>query len=217
MTVETSLEAQLGKLRTLAAERTPAEIEAAVHQLVGDLEARVVANALGVGEVAPDFTLHAADDDRKVWLAEALSKGPVVLSFYRGQWCPYCNLELQGVQQHYQQMLDLGASVYFVGPETRESAQKLTEKTSASVPLLYDLDGEVMRAYRIEFTLPDGLRPMYSRFGFPEANPRTGWRLPIPATFVIARDGLVVSRYVNADYSRRMEPADIIAALKTLS
>lgn len=217
MSEETTLESQLGKLRAAAAERTPEEIRTLAAQFLTKLEQTTVQKALAVGAKAPDFVLQAADDDRKVWLAEELRHGPVVLSFYRGQWCPYCNLEVNGMQAHYQDMLNASARVYLIGPETRDNAQKLTEKTGSSIPILYDLDGEVMAAYGLEFSIPESLQPMYARFGFPETNPRTGWRLPLPATYVIARDGDVVARYVNADHSRRMEPADIIAALKSLA
>ncbi len=212
-----TLESRLAQLRAAAAERTPEEIRRLTAALTEDLERTVVANTLAVGEKAPDFTLRAADDDRVVWLAEELNNGPVVLSFYRGQWCPYCNLELKGMQQRYDEILQLGASVYFVGPETRDHASMMAEKTESTIPLLYDVSGEVMRAYRIDFTIPEGLRPMYSRFGFHEANPQTGWSLPIPATFVIAPDGDIVARHVSGDYSQRMEPADIISAVSSLT
>lgn len=108
MTKETSLESQLGMLRSAAAERTPEEIRTLAARFVVELEQATVRSALAVGARAPDFILPAADDDRKVWLAEELRHGPVVLSFYRGQWCPYCNLEVNGVQQRYQDMLNLG-------------------------------------------------------------------------------------------------------------
>lgn len=216
MSDNTPLENELGRLRAMAAERMPAALQQATEEAATILERDVVSKALNVGEKAPDFSLRDAADDRFVWLSEELSQGPVVLSFYRGQWCPYCNLELQGMQRHYQEMRDLGASVYFVGPETRDHAQMLLEKSGTEIPLLYDIDGSVMNDYRIAFSVPESLRPMYSRFGLPDANPITGWTLPIPATFVIAQDGEVIARFVNADYSRRMEPAEIIAALKSL-
>lgn len=212
-----TLESRLAQLRAAAAERTPEEIRRLTEAMTQELEREVVAKALNVGDKAPDFTLHAADDDRAVWLADQLNKGPVVISFYRGQWCPYCNIELKGVQERYDEIRELGASVYFVGPETRDHARMMAEKTASTIPLLYDVTGEVMRAYRVEFSLPEGLRPMYSRFGLHEANPNTGWNLPIPATFVIAPDGDIVARHVNADYSQRMEPAEIIAAVASLT
>jgi peroxiredoxin len=93
----------------------------------------------------------------------------------------------------------------------------MMEKNNASIPLLYDLDGAVMEAYRLAFTVPDYLQPAYATLGFPDVNPETGWRLPVPATYVINQDGVVHSQYANGDYTRRMEPADIIAALKEIA
>ncbi len=104
--------------------------------------------------------------------------------------------------------------MYFIGPEVRDSALQMMEKAQATVPLLYDRDGAVMEAYRVEFEVPEYLREGYARFGFPEMNPETGWRLPIPATFVLDREGVVRARYVNADYRYRMEPADVVRAVR---
>jgi peroxiredoxin len=88
------------------------------------------------------------------------------------------------------------------------------EKQRATIPLLYDRDGSVIRRYGLAFEIPDYLQPAYKTLGFPELNPDTGWTLPIPATYIVATDGTIADRYVNADYTHRMEPADILAALR---
>ena len=207
-----TLDGELAKLREAAALRTDEERRLRNERFFQELEEKVIRQAINVGEQAPDFVLQAAEGNRRVHLAEELERGPVVLCFYRGQWCPYCNLQLQGVQRHHQEILDLGAQVYFIGPETREDAMKMIDKTEATIPLLYDLDGGVMAAYRIEFTQPEYLR----RADAEPWNARTGWRLPVPATFIIDRNGTVAARYSNADYKYRMEPAEIVAVLKTL-
>lgn len=212
-----SLETQLGALREQATARLPKEASELSARAIAELETTVVRQALAVGEVAPDFTLAVAGSGRKAHLGEELERGPAILSFYRGHWCPYCNLELQGVQRRYSEIKALGAQVFFIGPETEEDALKLMEKQHATIPLLFDLDGRVMDAYRISFEIPEYLRPGYARFGLPGSNPGTGWRLPIPATFVLDRSGVVRARYVNADYTHRMEPADIIRALAAMS
>lgn len=90
------------------------------------------------------------------------------------------------------------------------------EKRHATIPLLYDKDGSVIRSYGLAFDLPDYLRPAYQTLGFPDLNPETGWMLPIPATYIVSQDGVITDRYVNADYTYRMEPADILAALRRL-
>lgn len=206
------LTARLAELRESSAARTTAERRAAMQALFEELEATVVEDALAVGEYVPDFILRTANDHREVRLAEELSKGPVVLSFYRGQWCPYCNLELQAIQQHLDHIRALGAQVFFIGPETHDNALAMTEKTYATVPLLYDLDGAVMDAFRITFTQPEALR----REGAEPWNPNTGWKLPVPATYVIDPIGMVVARFINPDYRYRMDPADIVGVLREL-
>lgn len=91
------------------------------------------------------------------------------------------------------------------------------EKQNATIPILYDKDGAVIRSYGLAFDLPEYLRPAYQTLGFPDLNPDTGWLLPIPATYVVAPDGTIADRYVNADYTHRMEPADILAALRRIA
>lgn len=208
-----TLDDELRNLRDASAARTSPEFLAAREKLTDELERTVVANALAVGEIAPDFALRTATDDREVRLSTEFAKGPVVLCFYRGQWCPYCNLELRAVQRHKGEIEALGAQVFFVGPETRDNSMKMVEKTAAVVPVLYDIDGEAMDGFRLSFEQPESLR----RAGAEAWNPRTGWRLPIPATYVIGRDGRVGARFVNADYRYRMEPAEIVEAVRKLA
>lgn len=106
--------------------------------------------------------------------------------------------------------------MFFVGPETEEDARKLLGKNETDIPVLTDSDGAVMAAYRIDFELPERLKATYTRLGFPDRNPATGWQLPTPATFVIDRGGVIRSRHCLADYRYRMEPGDIVAAVEAL-
>jgi peroxiredoxin len=164
----------------------------------------------------PDFTLRAAGDNREVSLSKLLGQGPVVLSFHRGQWCPYCNVELRPVEQRYPEIRGLGAEVLFVEPETRENAAKLIEKSEATLPVLYDIDGDVMDAFGLTVEVPQSLRPIYDRFGFPDLNSATGWKLPVPATYAIRKDRGIVASFANADYRYRMDPDDIITVLRKI-
>ncbi len=103
-----------------------------------------------------------------------------------------------------------------MGPETEEDARKLLGKNETDIPVLTDSEGTAMEAYRIDFELPERLKRAYTRLGFPDRNPKTGWRLPVPATFVIDRDRVIRSRHCLADYRYRMEPRDIVAAVEAL-
>jgi len=127
-------------------------------------------------------------------------------------------MELQVLQQAAPAIQDLGARVFFIGPETRDNATKLMEKQKATIPLLYDLDGSVMEAYKIAFTIPEYLQAGYKMFGgFPDGNPETGWRIPVPATFVVDQQGVIRGRHLNADYTYRMEPAEILSVLREIA
>ncbi len=121
------------------------------------------------------------------------------------------------MQQVYSEIQSLGAQVFLIGPETRDNALKLMDKQHATIPLLYDLDGSIMEAYKIAFAIPDYLKPGYQMVGLPGANPNTGWRLPVPATFIVDQRGVIRGRYVNADYTYRMEPADILLTLRKIA
>lgn len=129
-------------------------------------------------------------------------------------------LELQGLQQIYDEVRALGAEIYSIGPETLENARKFIEKgRGAYIPALCDVDGAAMDAYRISFEVPEVLWPFFDSWGLnlPALNPQVGWRLPVPATFVLDPAGVVRARYVNPEYTERMEPADIVAALRAIA
>ena len=116
----------------------------------------------------------------------------------------------------YEEIRGLGGEIFLIGPETEENALKLMEKQHATIPLLYDLEGAVMEAYRLAFELPQALKERNIARGLDAAgwNPATGWRLPIPATYVVDGTRTVHARYVNADYTYRMEPVAVLAAVR---
>ena len=212
-----SFEARAGVLREQSQQRLPAEMLQATQQLIADLERTLVAQALQVGDTAPDFALPVAGQDTTIRLSEAVRSGPAVLSFYRGQWCPYCNLEVQALQSIDEDVRNQGGHIFLIGPETQDNAARLQEKTATAIPILTDEDGAVCAQYRLAFELPPALQQAYAAMGMDlsAANPKTGWRLPIPATFVVDQDRTIAARYVNADYTRRMEPANVLAAVRT--
>jgi peroxiredoxin len=208
-----TLESRLAALRAASAERSP-QVAALHERLFAELAASVVPNARGLGDQAPDFELRSAADDKPIRLSWMLDAGPVILSFYRGFWCPYSNVELSSLVQAYPAIRKLGGVPLYVGPETRAKAAKMRAKWNSPFPILYDAEGRAMDAFGIAFEMPDYLRDDYRQLGFPDINPGTGWRLPIPATFLIDQLGVIRARHVDADFTRRAEPADILAALK---
>lgn len=210
-----SLAADLQAFRTDFMNRAPAPIREAMARADLALAASGIAGkALGAGNRAPDFALPDARGG-EVRLSTLLADGPVVLSFYRGGWCPYCNLELRALQQSLPAFRALGASLVAVSPQTPDASLSTAERNALDYPVLSDAGSAVAKAFGIAFDLADELRPIYAGFGhaLPELNGDDGWVLPIPATYVIDRDHTIVLAYVDTDYRSRLEPADIVAAL----
>jgi peroxiredoxin len=143
----------------------------------------------------------------------------VVVSFYRGGWCPYCNLELRALQNALPEIKQLGAQLVAISPQTPDESLSTAEKNELEFAVLSDIGSATAKAYGIAFDLTEELRPIYSRLGhaLPDKNGDDSWILPIPATYVIDKDGIVALAFVDVDYRNRLEPAEIVTAIKTLS
>ena len=205
------------QLRELAT-RTPAPIAERISAILADVTAAGVAPGLAVGERAPNFRLpNAAGKD--VELAERLAAGPVVLSFYRGDWCPYCNLELRALQAALPRFEAHGASLIAISPQAPDHSLSMAEKNGLSFEVLSDVHQEAIRAFRVQFTVPADLQELHRNVFHNDLSTRTAdgsWDLPVPATFVIDRAGIIRARYVSADYRTRMDPDDIERALAAI-
>lgn len=166
---------------------------------------------------APDFTLPNAIG-KEVRLTDRLAIGPVILTFYRGGWCPYCNLELRAYQQVLPQIQKLGASLIAVSPQTPDASLSTAEKNNLEFDVLSDVASKIARAYGIAFEIPDELKALYTKLGhaLPETNGTDDWTLPVPATFVIDQNGRIALAYIDVDYRNRLEPVEAIALLKRL-
>jgi peroxiredoxin len=197
-------------------QRVPADIRAVMRDADDDLRRTGIENrVLKEGAAAPDFALPDATG-RTVRLADRLAAGPVVLTFYRGGWCPYCNLELRAWQRMLSEIDALGARVIAVSPQTPDASLSTAEKNGLAFDVLSDSGSRVAEAYGLAFALPQALRDLYTRFGhpLPAVNGTDDWRLPIPGTFVIAPSGRVLRARADVDYRTRLEPAEALAALR---
>jgi peroxiredoxin len=147
-----------------------------------------------------------------------LAQGPVVLSFYRGGWCPYCNLEFKALNDVLPEIHALGARLVGVCPELPDHSLSTAERHQLQFEVLSDIGNNIAREYGIVMQVPASMRPLYLQWGLdvPTVNGDETWELPIPATYVIDSDGRIATAYVNKDYTQRMEPEAIIEALKEL-
>ena len=172
------------------------------------------ATGLVVGETAPLFRAKDAAG-REVNLQQLLKKGPVVLYFYRGQWCPFCNKQLSQLQDSLQQLTAKGAQVVVISPETQDNIGKTVTKTKASFPIVHDQDFAIMKAYRTAFTVQPDVVTKYKGFGVDllAANGADAAVLPVPATYIVGQNGKIKYVYFNPDYRRRVSVKAVAAAL----
>jgi peroxiredoxin len=170
--------------------------------------------ALKAGDKAPDFVLNDPDG-KPVSSRDLLTKGPLVLSFYRGVWCPYCNLELQALQAALPAMEERGASVIAISPQTAPNSRRSQRENKLGFPILSDAKAEVANAFGIRFALPGYLVEVYKGFknDLPLINDDPSWVLPMPARYVIGTDGIIAYAEVNPDYTQRPDPTELLPVL----
>lgn len=193
----------------------PAVIET-MHRATAELIASGAADkALKAGDAAPAFTLNDPDG-RPLASAELLRKGPLVLSFYRGVWCPYCNMELQALEAARPAFEQLGATLVAISPQTAPNSRKSVRQNNLAFPILSDAGGAVAAAFGLRFQMPDYLVELYKSLknDLPSFNADPNWTLPMPGRYVIAQDGTILYAEVNPDYTRRPEPEDMLPALR---
>jgi peroxiredoxin len=194
----------------------PYSVIETMHRATAELIASGAATrALKAGDETPAFTL-ADPDGRPVSSADLLARGPLVVSFYRGVWCPYCNMELQALQAALPQFETLGASLVAISPQTAVNSRKSVRQNDLAFPILSDPHNDVAAAFGLRFTMPDYLIDLYKSLknDLPGFNGDASWTLPMPGRFVIAQDGTVLYAEVNPDYTRRPEPDDMLPALR---
>ena len=171
-----------------------------------------------VGDKAPVFTLNDPEGNA-VSSKDLLAKGPLVVSFYRGVWCPYCNMELQALQAALPEFEKLGASLVAISPQTTPNSRRSTRENKLTFPILSDVKGEVGEAFGLKFALPDYLVDLYKSLknDLPSFNDDPAWTLPMPGRYVIGQDGIIAYSEVNPDYTLRPEPEELLPALKKVS
>jgi peroxiredoxin len=199
-------------------EQLPAETLATMARCTQELkDAGIEDRALRSGDTMPDFELPNQHGEMRR-LSDYLAESVVVLNVYRGGWCPYCNMEMKALHDALPEIEAYGARLVGMAPETPDKAVSTAENNEISIDILSDAGNRVAERMGLVFELPEALRHIYDKFGLdvPAYNGDDSFRLPVPATYIITRDGVIVDDFVNVDYTQRLEPAAIINTLKDL-
>jgi peroxiredoxin len=208
-----TLNEQLQAYATAGREIFPAYGEAVDRLVVRINENGGGENAPRPGEPMPPFILPD-ESGRLVALPSLVEQRPVAVMFFRGHWCPYCRLNVRAVIKAYDRIKALGVDVVAIMPETQEYAAKFRAEAGAPFPVLTDLDNGYALSLNLAIWLGAEIARLLSYLDMAGFHGNDGWVLPIPATFVVGRDGMVKARFIDPDFRRRMAIEDLLAALK---
>lgn len=214
---ESTLKAQLDAKRANFEEKAPQhKIDVYNAGIEAVAQSGVLEGAINVGDTAPDFNLKNAVGNQ-VQLSDLLSKGPVVLTWYRGGWCPYCNLTLHALQEKLPDFKAAGASLVALTPELPDKSMSTSEKLELEFEVLSDIDNQVARQFGVVYKLTDEVGEMYENgFGLSNYNGNDERELPLAATYIINADGVVKYAFLDAEYRNRAEPSDVLEVLKNM-
>jgi peroxiredoxin len=205
--------------KELIAKYVPAETQAVHAQAVAELKQRnLAANTLPVGARPPEFELQD-HDGKLVRSADLLAKGRLVLCFIRGRWCPFCVGQVEAMNLIVPQIEQAGATFAAISPQTVKQSYFMHDQHKLHFPLLSDAGNKVARQFGLSYRVPAAQEAIYRRafVNLPFTNGDDSWELPIPATYVLDRDGTVLYASANEDYTDRPEPAAIVGLLRSFA
>jgi peroxiredoxin len=212
MNLTEQLKAHADKSKSRLPQQSLETMQSAIDELV---TSSLLESAAKKGSIIPEISLPNATG-KLVNLNAILENNKVVLTFYRGGWCPYCNLELRAFQNVLPQIEEKGAKLIAVSPEVPDNSLSTTEKNNLSFEVLSDVNNEVARALGLVFKMPEPLQELYkSSFGIDleQSQQNTNQELPIAATYIIEKDGTISYDFLHEDYKLRANPSEVIAAL----
>lgn len=179
-------------------------------------QSNLVEKAIKTGGILPEFELPNVAN-QKVSLSSLLRRGSLIISFYRGGWCPYCNLELKALQEILPQAKELGAQLIAISPETPDNSLSTSEKNELNFEVLSDLGNMYAKELGLVFEMPEDLRKLYLddfSIDVTKYNGNNDFELPMPATYVVNSEGKIIHHFIPADYLERLDPQKIVEALK---
>lgn len=218
MTKKESLRERLDGIRDVILTDAPPGIRKRILLHIQNLvEGDILAGCKKVGDAAPDFTL-VDGRGKELSLGRELEKGPVVLSYYRGEWCPFCVEEVKALEVIYPDITALGASLIALSPQTQTQTATMVDRLGLSFDVLTDLGNKVADTYGLVFEADEPIKYVYREFGIEleKYNGDRTFRLPVPATYIIGQDGVIKWAFLEPDYTKRAEPADILAQVRKL-
>ncbi|MBH0018459.1 peroxiredoxin-like family protein [Pseudoalteromonas sp. NGC95] len=210
-----SLKAQIDAYNVQKDAKLPADVLALMNTTNEELIAQHIKdNALQIGQKVENFSL-ANHNGENIELADLLKKGPVIISFYRGGWCPYCNLELKALNDYLPQFKTQNAQLVAISPQLPDETLSTAQKNDLEFDVLSDVSNKVAEQFGLLFTLDERIQALYTQFGidFEHYYGDKSFKLPLPATYVINQEGVITYAFLNEDYTLRAEPTDIMAAL----
>ena len=212
-----SLKAQIDAYNVQKDAKLPADVLALMNTTNEELIAQHIKdNALQIGQKVENFSL-ANHQGENIELADLLKKGPVIISFYRGGWCPYCNLELKALNDYLPQFKTQSAQLIAISPQLPDETLSTAQKNDLEFDVLSDVSNKVAEQFGLLFTLDERIQALYTQFGidFEHYYGDKSFKLPLPATYVINQEGVITYAFLNEDYTLRAEPTDIMAALES--
>jgi peroxiredoxin len=210
-----TLSDQLRLMKAASASKVPPEVAKIMSEATEKLKkSHIAENTLKVGQSMPSFSLPDFKG-KKVSLKESLKNGPVIISFYRGSWCPYCNAQLNSFQQHLADFKQKGATLIAISPEKPDLTAVAAENKKLEFPILTDKDNKFAKKIGLVFGVPAELKAVYKKFGIDleESQGNSDWNLPMPATYVVSKKGKIIYAFVDADYTLRATAEDVLNAL----
>jgi len=211
MSLNDQLDSLTAKLRAMVPAERLLVVDRFAEQLV---QSRLADRALKAGDPAPGFELP--DGDGMLWRSEDLFRsGPLVLVFYRGRWCAYCNAQLSALQEIHPKLAEAGASLVAISPQTQKHSYMTRDMHKLRFPVLSDQGNQVARKFGLVYRLSPEMQAMYESImtKLPGYNGDQSWELPLAATYVVQSDGKISWARVDADWRRRPEPEEILQAL----
>jgi peroxiredoxin len=189
----------------------PDALKTPINSARAELTTFDFSKAIKVGDKIPEFTLkNAVGEDQNS--TALLAYGPLVITFYRGEWCPFCNIAIAGFQKHLSEFKAKGITLVALTPELPNGTLTMTEKHKLKFPVLSDLHNEYARKLGIVWKQPESLRPVFGKFNhdLPKRNGDDSFEVPLPATLLVDTNGIVRNLYLEPDYIKRVEPSTVL-------